>query len=275
MSKAKRWVFTLNNPAEADTIDPSLVEYAIIGREVAPTTNTPHLQGFACFVKRMTLSQLSKLLPRAHWAVARGSVDDNIRYCSKEGQFNEIGKRPSEQTGNATQKRKADYAAAIDLAKRQKLYDVEPELLLRFGSSLRAIQRDHPASLLDNDFLCGVWLVGPPGSGKSRTARWLYPGSYPKPLNKWWDGYQGEPYVILDDLEPDHRCLGHHLKIWADHYPFTAEQKGTSIRIRPQVVCVTSNYQIHEVFSDHRMVEAMERRFTIYRFNADGTVVKQ
>lgn len=126
------------------------------------------------------------------------------------------------------------------------------------------IQKDHPAKLSDLDHLCGVWLYGAPGIGKSRTARWIFPNAYPKPLNKWWDGYQNEPYVILDDFDLDHKVLGHHMKQWADHYPFTAEQKGTSVRIRPEVICVTSNYTIEEIWHEPQMQLAMLRRFQFY-----------
>ena len=44
-------------------------------------------------------------------------------------------------------------------------------------------------------------------------------------LNKWWCGYNGEKYALIDDFEPDWTGKAA-LKRWADRYPFQAEFKG-------------------------------------------------
>lgn len=99
--------------------------------------------------------------------------------------------------------------------------------------------------------------------GKSWTIREQYEPLYVKPINKWWDGYNGEPYVLIDDIDPDHSFLGHFLKIWADRYPFRADTKGGFVHIRPQRIFITSNHPPQDIFKTPEAVAAIQRRFNI------------
>ncbi len=121
----------------------------------------------------------------------------------------------------------------------------------------------HKPAILDK--LDNLWIYGPPGTGKSRYVRDNYTREelYDKPLNKWWDAYENEETVVLDDFGKNHHILGDHLKRWADHYPFTAEIKGGACTLRPKSIIVTSNYHPADIFEDQSMREAIERRFHI------------
>lgn len=100
------WVFTLNNykPGEmplrwCDTRisdlqiphnrwvpnweNPYMV-YIGFGKEVAPSTGTPHLQGMVVFKRAVGLRSLKKLSDRANWQPMRGSFEEARVYCSKE-----------------------------------------------------------------------------------------------------------------------------------------------------------------------------------------------
>lgn len=54
----------------------------------------------------------------------------------------------------------------------------------------------------------------------------------------------------MDDFDKNHEVLGHHLKIWADHYGCHLEIKGGSLPSNFEKIIVTSNYWPHEIFSD-------------------------
>lgn len=115
------------------------------------------------------------------------------------------------------------------------------------------------------DHTKGEWIYGPSGCGKSSTARRENPDAYIKSANKWWDGYKQQKVVLLDDLDKNHECLGHHLKIWADHYGCNLEIKGGQLPSNHTKFIVTSQYLPHEIFKDEAMVEAINRRFKIRR----------
>lgn len=101
MSKAKRWIFTLNNYNNEDVerikglVEAGVATYLTFGYETAPTTGTPHLQGYICFVERRRLQQVKDQLgERAYLEVARGTPEANRDYCQKEGCFEEEGDFP-------------------------------------------------------------------------------------------------------------------------------------------------------------------------------------
>lgn len=255
-----RWVFTLNNYTDEEVAQVATWDtvYHHYGKETAPTTGTPHLQGYAIFKDPCRLAALMKLCPRARWFPAIGTTEDNIVYCSKEN-LTQFG-TPPKPKGKAEQQRWEDARTA---AREGRLDDVPADIYLRYYRTLKEIRKDHMVTPPDADGVTGVWYWGPPESGKSRTARATYPDAYLKGQHKWWDGYQDQPYVLLDDL--DTGVLGHYLKIWADRYAFTAETKGGAICIRPAKIVITSNYAPEDPrFGwDGPMVAAIRRRFTV------------
>jgi len=86
-SPAKMWCFTLNNYNENDI---KILELAfngskyIIGKEVGES-GTPHLQGYVNFNDKKRLTALKKIHDKVHWEKCKGSEEDNIKYCSKDG----------------------------------------------------------------------------------------------------------------------------------------------------------------------------------------------
>jgi len=83
--------------------------------------------------------------------------------------------------------------------------------------------------------------------------------------NKWWDGYQSQKAVIMEDLDPTHNCLAYHIKIWADRYPFIAESKQGALAPVHDSFIITSQYTPEEIFTDPKTVEAIRRRFKVVK----------
>lgn len=71
----------------------------------------------------------------------------------------------------------------------------------------------------------------------------------------------GEKVIILEDLDKNGECLGHHLKLWADKYAITGEVKGSTLNLNHQLLIVTSNYTPEDIWIDEKLSGPIRDRF--------------
>lgn len=266
VQRSRGWCFTINNPTEWDAVDIEQLgeqaQYVISGKEVGEE-GTPHFQGYVYFSSLKSFQQIKDLLPRAHIEKQRGSIDAAIDYCKKEGDYKEIGERPYGPTAQKTQ-----WREVLQLARQGKLQEIEdrfPAIFLRYHAKLLGLHKPQRPIILD--VLENEWWVGPTGTGKSRTLWTMYPDHYSKSLNKWWDGYEQQETVAIEEWAPRNEVTASFLKIWADRYPFTAEIKGGTLqKVRPKRIIVLSNYTIEECFPQVQDQEPIKRRFKVKHF---------
>lgn len=262
MAQSKNFVFTWNNyPLEhKDVLSTYGAKYILYSHETAPSTGTPHLQGFICFPSKRRLSAIKKLLVGCWVDVAKGDIDQNADYISKLVEPVEIGTRPK-SAGEGEAER---WKLVKENAKAGKLDDIPEDIYIRYYGTLKRIAADHTPPLEPLSVLQNEWLWGPSGCGKSKSARDRFPGAYIKdPKEKWWDGYSGQETVIIDDFDKYQVSMGGEMKRWCDHYPFPAQIKGGTMFIRPTRVIVTSNYAPEEIWDDTNTLEPINRRFNV------------
>lgn len=265
-SRSRNWCFTLNNWNESDyeNVLKCLrgAKYGIVGKETGES-GTPHLQGFVSFRSGKTMLAAKRAINnRCHVEPARGSAQQNKDYCCKDGNFEEFGTMPQDPRKQGERERQR-WDAARAAARAGDIEEVDSDIYVRYYSTLKRIAADHKPVPDRLEKMEHVWYHAPSGYGKSWKAREDFPDFYDKEFNKWWDGYQGESAVLLDDLDTSHNFMGYYLKRWSDIYPFPAQVKTSHLgSIRPKVIVVTSQYEPEEIWPlDPKIVEAIRRRF--------------
>lgn len=273
--RSRNWLFTINH-ITSNTEDhlralakKKGVRYIVWGHESAPTTGHAHLQGFIIFENTKKFSAARGNFSPLHPRLDRGDAKayEMMMYCKKDGRFEEHGQAPipAVESGSRGGKKTAEtFYKCIRYAEQGKFAKIRreaPGYYARYYRTWLDIHKDKGVRPDDLENVTGVWIYGPSGAGKSHYAREHFGSYYDKCVNKWFDGYQKEDCVLIDDFDKNHDKLAHHLKRWADRYSFTGEIKGGMMSLRPKFIVVTSQYRIEDIWADTETREALNRRF--------------
>lgn len=261
-------------------------EYICMQPEIAPTTGKRHYQGYVYFKDAKSFNVARQYLrdfgfKGCHIEAAKGSPEKNINYCSKtetrmvNGAFREFGVRPS-------QGRRTDLETIADaIEKGESILDIacsNPGTYIKFHSGIKALNAIMKCKPRDPCVAPTVyWWFGPTGVGKSRKAFESFPEAYVKMNSTWWDGYEGQTTVIIDDYRPS-LCTFQELLRVLDRYPMRIQMKGSSCELSATHF-VISTTQRPEVLWHGRTEEALNqllRRIThIVEFKLEGNVHSQ
>lgn len=174
----------------------------------------------------------------------------------------ELGARPLNRSSSH------DWDKIRDMARVGNMQDVPSDVFIRCYHQLRSIGKDFSRPIAMARIVDVFW--GKSGTGKSQRAWELGgPNSYPKdPNTKFWDGYQGESTVIMDEFRG--KIDISHLLRWFDRYPVRVEIKGSSVPLRATQIFVTSNLNPRDWYPelDPDTLEALLRRINITHFDA-------
>lgn len=249
----RRFVFVLNNYTEEEVVllqgltgvaleNPSvkpMVTYALFAKEVG-ASGTPHIQGYLETAERQSFSKVRKIcgIPRLALQIAKGSLQDQIKYISKQNQPTIIGS-PMAQ-GSRT-----DFQAVHEMINSgHSLLNVADEYFGTFVRYHRGISRYIDLKHSDLEYAPPVVKVyyGKPGSGKTRAVHdvekdlWAWPGK------EWFDGYSGNEAALFDDF--DGKDFSYRLLLRVlDRYPISVPTKGGHVPWRPKRIYLTSNIE--------------------------------
>lgn len=191
----------------------------IVGQEKCPTTKKTHYQGYIELTSKQRLSALMKVAPKTHFEARKGSQEQAIQYCQKDGDFIEYGEK--NQQGKRT-----DIHGMKEIVKKgatiKEIHEMAPcYQTLRFALSYmewHGQKRNWKTNV--------IWIWGPSRTGKSTLAKAMLPNAYIKSgTTKWWKQYDGEEDVIIDDFRDSSVPLVDLLALM-DGVPYTVEYKG-------------------------------------------------
>ncbi len=242
--QSKNWCFTawpgkLPEPAEKVVG----VEFTYIGwgNEVCPETKKEHYQGFFQLGRKQTFKKLKTFLPSWHIEVMKGTVDEAVDYCKKEGDFQSFG-------ALAVQGKRTDldavYASLDAGASELEAWQKHSKT---FTSNYKAFERYMQLSAKRREWPMKVLcLHGLSGSGKTRHAVELasmyksYCFAEVAVNSGFLMGYEGEECVIIDDYEGSMMSRNMFLRL-TDRHPWKANVKNGAVEFVARCVIFTSN----------------------------------
>ena len=186
---ARRFCFTIWEDYARPLFDEMLINYIILGHEKGKDTEKPHVQGYVSFKKTKRLLAVKNFLgsETAHIENARGTDEDNKKYCSKDGCiYYEYGTT----SVKGSHKRKAieefkDDPDEMRMQDPKKAIRVQAHII---NEETKVMAKDTPFPIdqkpwmnllmdkLDEgpDYRTIIWVYGPQGNeGKSLFAKYL------------------------------------------------------------------------------------------------------
>lgn len=267
MTRERDYVFTLNNytKEEYESILKIKCKYLIVGKEKGES-GTPHLQGYVYFANAKTFSAVKKAISkRAHIEKAEGTALQNRKYCSKDKDYVEIGEIPKQGSRNDLSQIKENCENNIKIKKQLKDNHICNYQQLKFAEGLMKyyeVSRNWKPVI--------NWYYGATGTGKTRRA-------YEEALSmagdvdniyfamdtcQWFDGYDGEEYIIIDDIRKDFAKFHTLLKLF-DRYPYRVQTKGSTRQFLSKVIWVTCPYSPQVLYSGREDINQLLRRLTL------------
>jgi len=264
-SYAKNWILTVFDKEEwkwFENVEAKCRCWAF-QEEECPKTGKRHLQAFISFDKEVWFRTLKSWMPTAHVEVCV-SVLRAFEYCQKaesrvDGGFRGCSKDPpaNESDGGVAGGRKRSGIELMSEFVRgggdwEECKRKFPELLFKSESGMRKLYELYSPAFtkpVDGFKPDVVIMWGPPGSGKSSTARLMFGERkfFRMTIGKWADGYDYETGLLIDDMQPNLVPRAQLLVLMESGW-CRWEVKGGTTLLNVQQVIITSNYDPLEWF---------------------------
>lgn len=237
--------------------------YWVIAEEFGePTPEKPkgyhHWQFFLQLDKHRTWAWIHNKMPGVHVEQRKGTVEEAMMYCMKDGNFVQGGQvidRPGQGARTDIELFVEDCKDKTD----QELWSKHPSQMVRYH---RVPEKVRAAFVTPRTKVTQImWIFGPPGTGKTLYVDQYYPAAYRKDKSKWWDKYTGQKYVFMDEVNTSEFEYNEILKI-GNKDPFQVQFKGGYVEFVSEVFVMVSNLEPQQVYQKefHSNPDAICRR---------------
>lgn len=231
----------------------------VVARELHKD-GTPHLHAFVKYEKKVSWATRRWDIGGFHGEYEGAKSWDRVkRYCQKGDDFISSIDTESALAKKGKKNIFLMNAPVLDLVDGGHIHALQLPNLIKS----RCIYRQQDPPYIADD-VRGIWYWGPPDTGKSLRVRDQEPSLFNKPQNKWFDNYQGQKAILLDDFDKMGDKLSHLIKIWTDRYACTGEVKNSEVNLQHERFYITSNYHPSDIWTeDETLLAAITRRFKI------------
>lgn len=248
------------------------VVYWIIGKETCPDTGRAHNQFYVETDRSRTFRSVLALLAPAHIERRKGTQQQAVDYCKKEGDFEEAGVLSA---GQGKRNDLLDVKAAIDNGVDEK--GIADAYFATWVRSHKAFERYRTLSQAHHRGIRVVRVFyGDAGSGKS-TAAFADPSRVPINYTSggFFIGYGGQRRVVIDDFDPSVLPRTLFLQLTHEH-PSVINIKGGEIKWLADDIIFTANTHPNTWYSDGFSPDpAVMRRITEIRRFPEEPAVKE
>ncbi len=225
----------------------SYLRYAVYQLEEAPTSGTPHLQGYTEFSRPVRMAAVKKFFgaPSLHLEPRFGTRQQAYDYCTKEltrtaGPW-EFG--VFDAGGRGRRSDLADVAEIITSGGTVRdVAEAHPIAYIKYCRGIKALSYTLTARTRVAPTV--ALFYGPTGTGKTKTCFDRHSSElYIKEGNgKWFDGYEKHSVVVMDDFagRASATPLSTLLR-WLDRYPVQVETKGGHAWLLATRIVITTN----------------------------------
>lgn len=239
------------------------MKFIMYGRETCPTTKRPHFQGLMVFENTRTLGQVMKLASPKHVEIMKGTIDQNIRYVSKEGATVSLGHMPRPQQGKRTDLAECYRLldSGVSIKELSRLYPQQWTMYNRAFDKYIQMHKLEPKRSWQTEVIIHQ---GKTRTGKSTKA--FEDGATNvclsgDPKNPFCGNYFYDDVVLFDDFDPESVTVEWMLKA-CDKHPFTVNTKGGNISWVPKKIYVTTNTNATKWWKKTKQHDAWLARIT-------------